>query len=87
MSQPFVLKAHKTVVITFFERLSKVIITLKPIGRRAKDIEKSLNNWFKKFSCHLFKTITFDCGKEFSNWKSISNRNDIDSYFVNPGTT
>ncbi len=79
-------KDHKIVVITFFERLSKVIITLKPIGRRAKDIENSLNNWFKKFPCHLFKSITFDCGKEFSNWKSISNLNDIDSYFADPGT-
>ena len=54
--------------------------------RRAKDIENSLNNWFKKFPCHLFKSITFDCGKEFSNWKSISNLNDIDSYFANPVT-
>ncbi len=32
----------------------------------------------------MFKSITFDCGKEFSNWKSISNLNDI--YFADPGT-
>ncbi|BDP52837.1 hypothetical protein EfmJHP35_07610 [Enterococcus faecium] len=35
---------------------------------------------------NLFKSITFDCGKEFSNWKSISNTNDIDIYFADPGT-
>ena len=31
------------------------------------------------------KLITFDCGKEFSNWKSISNAHDIDIFFTDPG--
>ncbi|BDP71542.1 hypothetical protein EfmAA94_27150 [Enterococcus faecium] len=35
---------------------------------------------------NLFKSITFDCGKEFSNWKQISNVNDIAIYFADPGT-
>ena len=35
---------------------------------------------------HLFKSMTFDCGKEFSNWKKISNTNDISIYFADPGT-
>ncbi|WP_326717468.1 IS30 family transposase [Vagococcus jeotgali] len=79
-------KNHKSAVITLVERLSKVIITLKPTGRHAIDIENSLNEWLKKCPNHLFKSITFDCGKEFSNWKSISNLNDIDIYFADPGT-
>ena len=79
-------KHHKSSVITLVERLSKVIITLKPNGRQAIDIENSLNKWFKQVPNHLFKSITFDCGKEFSNWKSISNSNDIDIYFADPGT-
>ena len=37
-------KDHKSAVITLVERLFKVIITLKLIGRRAIDIENSLNN-------------------------------------------
>lgn len=77
---------HKSAVITLVERLSKVIITLKPNGRQAKDIENSLNNWFKQIPNHLFKSITFDCGKEFSNWKEVSNHHDIDIYFADPGT-
>ena len=32
----------------------------------------------------LFKSITFDSGKEFSNWKSISNAHDIDIFFAGP---
>ncbi len=29
--------------------------------------------------------MTFDCGKEFCNWKTISNQHDIDIFFANPG--
>lgn len=77
---------HKSAVITLVERLSKAIITLKPAGRQAKDIETRLNQWFQSVPKHLFKSITFDCGKEFSNWKNISNINDIAIYFADPGT-
>ena len=77
---------HKSAVITLVERLSKVIITLQPEGRRAIDIENRLNQWMQSVPKHLFKSMTFDCGKEFSNWKSISNINDSDIYFADPGT-
>lgn len=77
---------HKSAVITLVERISKVIIALKPEGRKAIDIEKSTNTWFQSVPKNLFKSITFDCGKEFSNWKNISNTNDIDIYFADPGT-
>lgn len=77
---------HKSAVISLVERLSKVIITLKPNGRTAKDIETSINTWCAQVPKNLFKSITFDCGKEFSNWRSISNYNDISIYFADPGT-
>ena len=77
---------HKSAVITLVERLSKVIIALKPEGRKAIDIEKATNTWFQSVPKNLFKSITFDCGKEFSNWKNISNTNDIAIYFADPGT-
>lgn len=77
---------HKGAVITLVERLSKVIITLKPCGRQAVDIENRVNTWFESVPKNLFKSITFDCGKEFSNWKQISNKNDIYIYFADPGT-
>ncbi|MCB5954429.1 IS30 family transposase [Enterococcus sp. CWB-B31] len=77
---------HKSAVITLVERQSKAIVTLKPNGHKAKDIETTLNEWFSTFPKNLFKSITFDCGKEFSNWKSISNKQDIDIYFADPGT-
>ena len=49
------------------------------------DIEASINQWLSQVPSHLFKSITFDCGKEFSNWKSISNAHDIDIFFADPG--
>ena len=76
---------HKSAVITLVERLSKAIITLKTEGRKASDIEASINQWLSQVPSHLFKSITFDCGKEFSNWKSISNAHDIDIFFADPG--
>lgn len=79
-------KHHKSAVITLVERLSKCIITIKPEGRKAKNIEKSLNNWLEILPRNFFKSIIFDCGKEFSNWKNVSNKQDIDIYFADPGT-
>lgn len=77
---------HKSAIITLVERQSKAIITLKPAGTKAKDIEETLNRWLAAFPKNLFKSITFDCGKEFSNWKTICNEQDIAIYFANPGT-
>ena len=76
---------HKSAVITLVERLSKVIFTLKPEGRKATDIEEKLSEWFSSIPSHSFKSITFDCGKEFSNWKSVSNHHDISIFFADPG--
>lgn len=76
---------HKSAVITLVERLSKAIITLKTKGRKASDIEEAINQWHSQVPSHLFKSITFDCGNEFSNWKSISNAHDIDIFVADPG--
>lgn len=77
---------HKSAVITLVERLSKVIITLKPDGRKAIDIEKAMNKWLLSVPRHIFKSITFDCGKEFSNWRTLCNQHDLSIYFADPGT-
>lgn len=77
---------HKSAAITLVERLSKVIITLKPNGRKASDIETAMNYWFHGIPRNLLRSITFDCGKEFSNWKSLCNHHDIAIYFADPGT-
>ncbi len=77
---------HKSAVITMAERLTKMIITLKPTDRSAESVGQRINEWLGGLPVNLFKSITFDCGKEFSNWKEVSNKNDIDIYFCDPGT-
>lgn len=76
---------NKSAVITLVEHCSKAIITLKTNGWKESDIETSINQWLFQVPSHLFKSITFDCGKEFSNWKSISTAHDIDIFFADPG--
>lgn len=76
---------NKSAVITLVERCSKAVITLKTNGRKASDIETSINQWLSQVPSHLFKKTTFDCRKEFSNWKSISTAHDIDIFFADPG--
>ncbi|KAA1039541.1 IS30 family transposase [Macrococcus equipercicus] len=79
-------RRHGSAVITLVERVSKMIITLRLEGRKASDIEKALNSMFSALPYRLFKSITFDCGKKFSSWKSISNQHDISIFFADPGT-
>jgi len=59
---------------------------LKPDGQTAEETEKALVNGANSIPRNFFISITFDCGKEFSNWKSISNKLDIEIYFADPGT-
>ena len=61
-------------------------LAIKSAGRKAIDIEEAFNQWFNQLPKHLFKSIIFDCDKEFSNWKSIGNNHDIDIYFADLGT-
>lgn len=45
-----------------------------------------MNQYFSSIPRHLFKSITFECRKEFSNWKYLSNQQDIAIYFADSGT-
>ena len=56
---------HKSAVITLVERCSKVIITLKTNGRRASDVEASINQWWYRIPSHLFKSSLLITGKNF----------------------
>ena len=77
---------HGSAVITLVERISKMIFTIRPQSRKADDIEDALHSMFSALPPHIFKSITFDCGKELSNWKTICNRHDISIFFADPDT-
>ncbi|MGO3548290.1 MAG: IS30 family transposase, partial [Paucilactobacillus nenjiangensis] len=44
-----------------------------------------LDQWLAKIPWHLFKSITFDNGKEFAEWREIANKYDISTYFAEVG--
>ena len=45
-----------------------------------------MSQWLEVIPRHLFKSITFDFGKEFANGKALCNQDDIAIYFPNSGT-
>ncbi len=78
---------HKSAVITLVERLSKVIITIKPNGRKALDIETALNQWFSRFpkktSLNLLR-LTVE--KNFLTGKPLVTNTILIYIFADPGT-
>ena len=77
-------KDHKSCVITLVEKESKAIVILKSEKRTAKSIEERSDKWLEQMPIKLVNSITFDCGKEFSNWKNICNKHDISVLFADP---
>lgn len=57
---------HRGAVITMVVRLSKVIITLKPDGRKAQNIENSLHYWFSNLPTHLLNQSPLTAVKSFT---------------------
>ena len=76
---------RKVIYNQYRSSLGEIFHQLKTNGRKSSDIETSINQWLSQVPSRLFKSITFDCGKEFSNWKSISNAHNIDIFFADPG--
>ncbi|BCZ35687.1 hypothetical protein GVanDAA622_03780 [Enterococcus faecium] len=62
---------HKSAVITLVERLSKVIITIKPNGRKALDIETALNQWFSRFLKTSLNLLRLTVEKNFLTGKPL----------------
>ena len=78
-------KAHQGAVMTLVERQSKVMIVLNVHHKSADAINQHLDQWLSKLPRHLFKSITFDNGREFAGWKEIANKHDLHTYFAEVG--
>ena len=62
------------VLLTFTERKTREEIIMKLPSKKAEEVAKAidiLERIYKKSFTNKFKTITFDNGPEFRNWKSI----------------
>lgn len=71
--------------MTLVERISKVEIILNVHHRTAECVNHCLDEWLSKVPRHLFKSITFDNGKEFASWREIANKYDVNTYFAEVG--
>ena len=78
-------KAHQGAVTTLVERQTKVAIVLNSHMKSAKSVNHGLIKWLSALPNHLFKSITFDNGKEFSGWRAIANQFDLNIYFAAVG--
>ena len=76
---------HQGAVTTLVERLSKVEIVLNSHYKSADAVTSTLRKWLQGVPRHLFKSITFDNGKEFANWRAIANEFDLNIYFADVG--
>ncbi|MBS1007136.1 IS30 family transposase [Levilactobacillus brevis] len=78
-------KNHQGAVTTLVERQTKVAIVLNSNTKSSKDINRSIETWLAQLPRHLFKSITFDNGKEFAGWRTIANQFDLNIYFAAVG--
>lgn len=78
-------KNHQGAVTTLVERQTKVAIVLNSHTKSSQNVNRSLAAWLTKLSRHLFKSITFDNGKEFAGWRTIANQFDLNIYFAAVG--
>ncbi|MCT3259348.1 IS30 family transposase [Lactiplantibacillus plantarum] len=78
-------KNHHGAVTTLVERQTKVAIVLNSHTKSSQNVNRSLAAWLTKLPRHLFKSITFDNGKEFAGWRTIANQFDLNIYFAAVG--
>ncbi|WP_345753474.1 IS30 family transposase [Lactiplantibacillus pentosus] len=78
-------KNHQGAVTTLVERQTKVTIVLNSHTKSSQNVNRSLAAWLPKLPRHLFKSITFDNGKEFAGWRTIANQFDLNIYFAAVG--
>lgn len=60
--------------MTLVERKPRYYIAILLLDRKEKNVTPSIINVLKKFPLEMVKTITFDRGKEFSEYAKIEEK-------------
>ncbi len=74
----------KSCLITLVERVSRFTLAILVKNRTTKVINKNVSYYLSILPKNIVKTITFDRGKEFSNWQQLEKNLDVKIYFANP---
>lgn len=75
---------HKSSIVTLVERSSKLIVARKCKSRSSYHTIQSIDEWLS-LNPGIVKSIVFDCGKEFSQWKLLEEKHGVIIYFADPG--
>ena len=70
--------------MTLAERKSRLYIAVKVPDRTAEVVASAIIDSLKDFPDELVKTITFDRGKECSEYENIEKELNCKTYFCNP---
>ena len=79
-------KDNKSAILTLVERVSRFTYVFKLEGRRSESVKIKIIKLWKQLPKKLFKSVTFDNGKEFSKHKEIEELTEIEIYFANLGS-
>lgn len=79
-------KKGKSAILTLVERKTRFTYLFKLEDKRSYSVEEYLKKLFKRLPQKVFKSITFDNGKEFSRHKELEEKSSLSIYFSNPGS-
>ena len=71
-------------IVTLVERKSGKLLAHKVENRRAYPVGRSIVHAFHAIPSELVKTITFDNGKEFADFKAMEAALNVQTYFADP---
>lgn len=75
---------HSGALVTNVERKSGYLMASKVSTRNASRVREAIENQFDGLPPHLRRTITFDRGKEFSEFEVLAEKTQLEIYFADP---
>ncbi len=76
--------SHNTYIATLVERFSRYVMLVKVSSRDTETVINALIKQAHKLPRELYKSLTWDRGKELADHKRFSLATDIDVYFCDP---
>jgi len=76
--------SHNTYIATLVERHTRYVMLMKVSNRKTETVINALIKHSKRLPDELYKSLTWDRGKELSDHKRFTLATDIDVYFCDP---
>ena len=76
--------SHNTYIATLVERHTRYVMLMKVSNRKTETVINALIKHSKRLPDELYKSLTWDRGKELSDHKRFTLATDVDVYFCDP---